>query len=226
VYFAFEPQGRMLAHHRQTLSRLHAEGLHVLVVLASSGLETMDGAWRQHSHAMLWKGTAGFDFSGYALALEHLVKHSPGAKVLLFNDSVFAPLAPLRPLLQGLQPGLTGFTASGHPEPHIQSYAFALSPLPADTLQALRPVMRRHLVLVQREDVIACQELLLARTAAAHMPVRALVYAPTHDPTQAAPFELLERGLPFLKRSLLAARSSYGDKAGLAAWLSAHGVAV
>jgi len=79
--------------------------------------------------ALLWKAMPGYDFSACTLALRHLrhLSHpSPGADVIVMNDSVFGPFTPLRPVLEISRWDLTGFTASNELTNHVQSYAFCL----------------------------------------------------------------------------------------------------
>ena len=60
--------------------------------------------------------------------------------------------------------------------------------------------------------MITCQESRMARVASRSMSVGAYWYLEDGDPTQTAPFELIDAGYPFFKRSLCEARSPYVDK--------------
>ena len=60
--------------------------------------------------------------------------------------------------------------------------------------------------------MISCQETRFARVAAKSMSVGAHWYMSAGDPTQVVPFELIDGGHPFIKKSLLEARSSFNDK--------------
>jgi hypothetical protein len=212
VFFAYVPDGSLPAPHRDTLSRLKDEALPVLLVLASSDPSRFAAEWLSYADAAIWKDTPGFDFSGYSVALEELARHSPGSTVLVINDSVFGPIHPLRPQLARIGSGLTGWSGCTLQEPHLQSFAFAFSAWSPQTLSTMRRVFFPRSVLRDRADVIACQELQLARTAAQSMEVKALWYCTIGDGTQLLPLILVDRGFPFLKKSLLTARSSFEPK--------------
>jgi lipopolysaccharide biosynthesis protein len=155
---------------------------------------------------------AGFDFSAYRIALEEIAARSPGADVIVMNDSNFGPFTDLRPFLAASAWALTGFTASTEFKNHIQSYAFIMRDVTSSRLRSLRTVLFPWIVFDRWDLVIEFQELRLARIAARHMPVGAFWFADqslSYNPTLIRPFDLLAAGHPFLKRSLLTKHSSY-----------------
>ena len=216
LYFTYSPDGTLGDVQRFSLERLRDQGFAVLAVQAATAPGLVAAELPRYADALYWKGLAGYDFSAYTLGLEAIARHSPGADVLVLNDSVFGPFADLRPMLQAAPWELTGFTASGKIENHVQSYAFVLKNLTPQRLRQLRPVLFPVLALEDRDDVIFCQETRLARVASRSMSVGAHWYGADSDPTQSAPFELVEQGFPFVKRSLLTARSSFRDKPAMA----------
>ena len=221
LYFSYAPDGALGDVQRFSLERLRDQGFAVLVVQAATAPGLVDAdLLPRYADALYWKGLAGYDFSAYTLGLEAIARHSPGADVLVLNDSVFGPFADLRPMLRSAPWELTGFTASGKFENHVQSYAFLLKNLTPQRLRRLRTVFLPALALEDRDDVIFCQETRLARVASHSMSVGARWYGRDSDPTQAAPFELLREGFPFVKRSLLTARSAFKDKQAMADYVA------
>lgn len=216
LYFNYAPDGVLGDVQRFSLERLRDQGFAVLVVQAAAAPGLVDTDLPRHADALYWKGLAGYDFSAYTLGLEAIARHSPGADVLVLNDSVFGPFADLRPMLRSAPWEMTGFTASGAIENHVQSYAFVLKNLTPQRLRRLRTVFLPALALVDRDDVIFCQETRLARVASHSMSVGARWYGCDSDPTQAAPFDLLREGFPFVKRSLLTVRSAFKEKQAMA----------
>jgi lipopolysaccharide biosynthesis protein len=174
----------------------------------------------------LWKDLPGYDFSAYRLVLSHLAGCSPGAEVLVMNDSVYGPFADLREVFDTAPWALTGFTASNLRESHIQSYAFLLRNLRPSTLVRLAPVLPPGIAFNQFRHIIDLQESRFARVAARSMSVGALWYGDVRDlsdPTLARPMELLDNGFPFLKRSLLGKHQGFIERDAVLARLHALG---
>lgn len=213
LYFVFAPDGVLSDAHRFTLARCAEQGFRIFTIVAlGDGVPVPDELVRC-SHALYRKGVQGYDFSAYALGLRALARRSPGCRALVLNDSVVGPLTDLRLPVSRARWDLTGFTANGKIENHIQSYAFIIRDLTPRVVSALRTVLLPAIAFGRREDVIACQETRLARVASKSMSVGAFWYLEGEDPTQARPFELIDAGFPFLKKSLLSDRSSWADKA-------------
>ena len=220
LYFVYSPDGVLSDAQRFSLQRLRDHGLPVCIVQAGSVPESLAPELLRYADALYWKGLAGYDFSAYTLGLEAVARCSPGADVIVFNDSVFGPFADLRPLLRSAPWDLTGLTACAKVENHVQSYAFAIRQLTPQRLRRLRTVFFPAVVLEDRDDVIFCQETRFARVAASSMSVGARWYCAGDDATQSAPFELLEDGFPFVKRSLLTPRSAFADKVAVADYVA------
>lgn len=219
VFFAYAPDGQPNHLQIDTLTRLRDDGWPILLIISSAEPTNLDPQWLPLCEAWIWKGLAGYDFSAYTLALELLAVHSEGAQILLLNDSVFGPFHSCRQILQRCDADLVGFTGSGSPERHLQSYAFTFRAWSRQDLRRLRTVFWSGWALNGRDDVILTQELRLARRAARFGTCMALWYLESGDPTQAYPLELLDDGMPFLKKSLLSARSSFADKSAVEAVL-------
>lgn len=203
--FLHLPDGRLTDAHRFTLARLRNLPRHLMAVCATPSPSMVPAELSEQADALLWKDMPGFDFSAYAYGLEILAQRSPGADVLVMNDSVFGPFCDVEPLLAATPWRFTGFTGFSMIENHIQSYAFHIRAVTPDVVRALRPVMPKRVVFDTYRDVVYCQETRLARVASRSMSVGALWFADmakSGDPSLVASLDLLAEGFPFLKKSL------------------------
>lgn len=212
LYFVFAPEGNLTTAHRFTLAKLRLQGFGIFVVVATKDFHSLPHDLTDMADAVYWKALPGYDFSAYSLGLSVLARRSAGATVLVMNDSVLGPVCDVLDMTTKAPWELTGFTASGVIENHVQSYAFVLKNFTSDRLLRLRTVLFPFFACGGRDDVIACQESRMARVASAVMTVGAYWYLQGGDPTQHAPFELMDAGCPFVKRSLIEPRSSFADK--------------
>nr|WP_315244057.1 hypothetical protein [uncultured Albidiferax sp.] len=213
LYFVYTPNGQLTGAHRFTLARLKDQGFAVLVVQASAEPGRVSDELQHYADALYWKALEGYDFSAYALGLHALARHSPQARVLVMNDSVVGPFNNLQATVRHARWDLTGFTASASMENHVQSYAFILKRLDPSVMRRLWRVFFPGLACGGRDDVILCQETRMARIASRSMAVGAQWFCTAGDATQTLPFELMEAGFPFIKKSLAASRSAFADKA-------------
>jgi len=223
LYFIFSSSGQLTPAHRFTLSRLKDEGFAVLVVFACPHADRLSAEIHRLADAVCWKAEPGYDFSAYAIGLEAIADGSPGSAVLVLNDSVLGPFAPLRRFAERSRWEFSGFTASSVMGNHIQSYAFVLKAVTRARLRGLWSVLFPWIALARRDDVIACQETRLGRVAARHMSTGAHWYYRGADATQVGPMQLLDQGFPFVKRSLFTGRSSFAHKAAMAERVDALG---
>lgn len=206
VYFIYAPDGVLTPAHRFTLDRLSCAQAGLLVVFASASPERVPADLIEMADALYWKALPGFDFSGYAIGLHAIAEHSPGADAFVMNDSVYGPFVEADTLWSCARWDLTGFTASGNIENHIQSYAFILRDVSARRMAELQRIFGKETCYNTYEDVVFCQESLFARTAARTMTVGALWYADYRtcaDPSVYAAACLASLGFPFIKKSLL-----------------------
>lgn len=217
AYFVYLPSGGLTAAHRFTLRRLReARDAGLMVICAAPAPAAVPAELHALADALYWKGLGGFDFSAYALAIDAVTTASVGADLLLLNDSVFGPLGPVDALWDAGSWDLTGFTAAGAGENHIQSYAFILRALDPARGAALRPVFPPGRAFDDFGTVLLHQEMRLAAVAARSMSVGAAWYADPDlcaDPSLFAALPLIEAGFPFLKRALLGKhRGIYPDQ--------------
>ena len=227
LYFVYAPDGQLTPSHRFTMDRLRTHHTGLLVVFASPSPDQVPGELVAGADALYWKGLSGFDFSAYALGLRALAEHSPGCDVLVMNDSVYGPFSPLDELWASMRWDLTGFTATGNIQNHIQSYAFLLRDWNAAKLAALAPVLRSGDAYADYRDVVFGQETLFAQQAAGTMSVGSHWYADYHacsDPMLYAGVALVEEaGFPFLKKSLFTKYAHLADQESARAVLAATG---
>lgn len=177
-----------------------------MVICAAPGVSDLPIELSGMVDALYWKALPGFDFSAYAIAITETARASPGADLLVMNDSVFGPFGSLADLWPQMRWDLTGFTASGKGQNHLQSYAFYLKCVDKRTASVLAPIVSRDYAFDNFEAVLLHQETRLAEEAAKSLSVGALWYADPNvcaDPSLFAALPLIHAGFPFLKKSLL-----------------------
>jgi len=217
VYFMYLPDGRLNPAHRFTLERLRTAGAGLAIICAAPTAAALPAELAAIADALYWKGLAGFDFSGFSLAIDEIASHSAGADTLIFNDSVFGPFVDIATLWSRARWELTGFTGACMVQNHIQSYAFVIAALDERKRDALRSVLLPGRAFSDYRAVVLVQETRFAAVAARAMSVGAWWYGALpngDDPALAATLPLLRAGFPFVKRSLL----------GKHAWLYPDGV--
>jgi len=215
LYFVYLPDGVLGEPHQFTLDQLRKLDRKLMVVCAAPTSADIPPALIEAADAIYWKGLDGFDFSAYAIGLSAIAAGSPGAQVLVLNDSVFGPFGDIAPLIERARWDLTGFTASLQFESHIQSYAFLIRDLTAVRLRALRSIFPVSFAYNELWPVVACFETRLARVASRRMTVGAFWLGPDDgsDPTVSHALELLDQGFPFVKKSLVGKHRSKQDEA-------------
>lgn len=214
IYFVFSPQGDLSSSQLYSLQALRSVGVPLLVIVATKNLETIPPDLAKLSDALVWKNLSGYDFSAYRIGLEQISQSSPGADILMMNDSVFGPFGNVEKLVAATPWRVTGFTSSAVIENHIQSYAFILKSFDAALLESLSAVMLPRHAFDRAGDVILCQEVQLARVAARHVSVGSFWHGAARsdlDPMLNMPLELIDAGMPFLKKSLFGKMQSFQD---------------
>ncbi len=180
----------------------------MLICACPAGYPVLDEL-RTRCDALYWKAFLSYDFSADALGLSELARLSPGADVLIMNDSVFGPFAPLKPFIDAAPWRVTGFTANATSmteENHFQSYVFIVKNLQMAVLEAAGTSISTAWAYDKIVSVILLQESRLARMLARHFDVGAYWCGIRRDKADLClflPRELIEAGFPFLKRSLL-----------------------
>jgi hypothetical protein len=214
AFFCYAPDGVLQGSQRVALQRYRDLGYAVHVVCAAPSADRVPQEVASYADSLHWKDLPGYDFSAYTVALRHLAAHSPGATVLVANDSVFGPIGDVRALVEEAPWALTGLTALSTPCQHVQAYAFVLKNLEPATMDAMRRVFTTRWALSWGDDVIVSQEVRMAQEAARSMSVGSWLHADggeVIDPTLVLPFELVSLGLPYLKKSLLSKMAAFGQ---------------
>lgn len=212
IYFLYLPDGVLTSAHRHTLSRLRTLHGGLFVVCAAPQPAMVPAELLEVSDAAIWKGTSGYDFSAYSLAIREVARSSPGADVFLMNDSVLGPFGDIDSVLRTAPWQVTGFTAWSAFENHVQSYALFLKRVTPDLVRQLRTVLRERTAFNRFQDVVNWQESRLARIASRTVSVGALWFEPTFeagDPSVVRAVALLRAGFPFLKRSLVGGKLAH-----------------
>lgn len=227
VYFLYLPPGSALNPSQMfTMKRVSESGIPLLVVCACEREEDVPSIVMATAGAVIWKGLGGFDFSAYSIALHAIARASEGADVFVMNDSVFGPFCDVADLFAIGRWDLTGMTAYGAVENHIQTFAFLIKTITSDRLHDLYPVLSREHAYSDYRSVVMMQETRLARVAARTMSVGALWFSPSErvgDASLIAAEPLLDAGLPFIKRALFGKHRDLGQAEHLAAALAARG---
>lgn len=221
VFFAYCPGGTLAPSQRFSLQRLRDLGAPLLVIVATRDAHNLPAELIELSDALYWKSLPGYDFSAYTIALEALAENTAGANVFLMNDSVYGPFYDITSPAFSSTWDLTGWTACGKFQNHVQSYAFAIKNFGPQRLDKLRSVFFEHFALSLPLDVVLSQETRLAKVAARSMSVGAL-WCPTPlqvDAPLEAPFALIRDGFPFLKKSLLSKYKHFQEADEVRAWL-------
>jgi len=212
AYFAYLPDDRLRPYQQETLNRLKDTGFKVLCVCATSRKDRIPVEIHHVVDALCWKGFGGYDFSAYAIALQMLADDVPGASAVLLNDSMFGPFSDLRRHVFDARWRLSGFTASSAIENHLQSYAFIVHDVSRAYIDSLKDVFSLRFAYNNAGATILCRETRFARLAHHHMSVGAFFYADASrigDLCLTKPFDLVEWGFPFMKRSLLSKMQSF-----------------
>lgn len=150
------------------IEALRAAGFSVVVVSNSGHLrDDASDQLRRLCAAVLVRRNIGYDFCAWRDALEHLgLPRAETQQVLLINDSVYGPLAPLDELLRRLaasRADVVGLTESRQRGWHLQSYflgfgpAALRSPVWRDFWSGVRPVPSKQWVISRCELALAAR---------------------------------------------------------------------
>ncbi|GGB21688.1 hypothetical protein GCM10011380_09100 [Sphingomonas metalli] len=203
LFFCFLPDGIVSDDHRVTIEALKRGGRKLMIVAASSRLADVADRLEPLCDALIVKQPQGYDFSGYAIGLWHIARHSPGSDVIVLNDSVLGPITDLAALLEAQPWDLTGLTSCETRGSHIQSYAFLLRGVDMARMRHLRSVFPETRAYSKYMAVVRLQESRLANVAAKHMSVGSIWHG-QDDLTVFAPVDLVKMKFPFVKKSLFA----------------------
>lgn len=199
----FDPAGRVSYSTRRMVEALSREGF-TCVLVTSSPVPP-----RSTPATTVIRPNVGYDFGSWATALSLLPRARQHAEVLLTNDSIVGPFASLeRATARPADADVWAITSTTQIRPHLQSYWLQFRPgvLSSPPLVRFFGSIRdyENKVAIVRHHEIGLSE------AVGRAGLASRVLAPSGDlgvgrtnPTLAAWQELLRRGFPFVKRSLL-----------------------
>jgi hypothetical protein len=160
---------------------------------------------------ILRKPNLGYDFGSWAVGVERCSVALRRRFVILANDSLVGPFAPLDDVIAGFERSTADVWAATSTHQfvdHLQSYLLGFrNGVLADS--TLRQFFRRLPMVEQKSAIIERYELGLSRRLFAEGFTMAAAYeseqvtSPTENPTISGWRELLRLGFPFVKRELL-----------------------
>jgi lipopolysaccharide biosynthesis protein len=206
------PDRRLSRSVRELTRALLERDYQVVLVSTAEAPEPLEWSGPQPGHVtVLRRPNIGYDFGSWATALARYPQVASADHVLLLNDSLVGPFAPLDDLLARFEAspadvwGITDTSQFGH---HLQSYCMGFRGRCLQEAE-LRRFWRSIRVEPSKDDVIWRDEIGLSRllhqerfVVEAAIPYR-LVVGDGQNPTIVGWRRLLDRGFPFVKRELL-----------------------
>ena len=223
----FDPEGAVRDDLMTYLAELAACGFAVVVVSNGQLDNLASSRLRRLCTAVLERRNLGYDFGAWRDAMETLGLPRPDTECLLLaNDSVYGPFAPLRPVLDRIdfaRADVWSMTDSREIGYHLQSYflAFGAAALRhktwRDFWRSVRPVPSKQWT-IRHCEIGLSRHLGRAglRMAALFSTTEFNGAGPPINPCIGLWRELLAAGDPFLKRELL--RDNPADDRGVDAW--------
>ena len=192
------------------LAELRGCGFSLVLVSSSPLREAASLQLHEICDAVLERSNSGYDFGAWQEAMATLGLPRPGAEcLLLVNDSLFGPFAPLRGILDGIDfrhAEIWGLTESLEIRHHLQSYFLAFGPAALsssawhDFWRSFHPASSRMKTIRNGEVGLACHLERAGLRTAALFP---FTPASAVNPCIVRWRELLAAGYPFVKRELL-----------------------
>lgn len=217
-YAHFDEDNLIRSYVLDSLERLapHCERLYFISTSRLSSTET--AKLKPFVTDLQLRPNEGFDFAMWQFGLERY--KTSGQSVLLTNSSVIGPLYPLGPICQKMNDApcdFWGMTDSHECTWHLQSYFLMFKPPLVDS-DAFRRFWGSVLPYRDKHQLIRSYELGLS-TYLSEQGFKGAAYAAVDswasvklkarmarqrrmNPTLYFPLELLDRGMPFVKRSL------------------------
>lgn len=162
LFIHYDRRGDVQAFVRSYLEGLREAGCDILFVTNSGRLTPDAVAYLQTICAgLLIRRNIGYDFGAMREGLEHFgLPHANTEMLVIANDSVYGPIQPLGPILDGIdfnRADLWGATESWQHYYHLQSYFVVAGPAalrhPAwgDFWRRVRPVASKTWIITQYE---------------------------------------------------------------------------
>jgi lipopolysaccharide biosynthesis protein/GT2 family glycosyltransferase len=225
LFVTYSPNGHIYDHVLTYLAALKAEGLAVVLVVATDGLDKPLTTVLDRIDGILVRINHGWDFAAWAAGLAVFPDLWSANSLILANDSLYGPIGAerLKWVIDAIRSGthdIIALTDSYQTRYHLMSYFTGLT---SGGLAA--PAVREFWNAVRsfrdgREKVINAYELTSAeRYRASGISFRVL-FPTVNDrpepinPTLVSWRELIDRGFPFLKVQLLRDKLSQCDPSG------------
>ncbi len=213
LFVTYSPDARLWPHVLNYMKQLKRQEFHVCLVAATDrqDLGLCDPGSR-FADAVLVKKNEGFDFACWALALSSEPDLWQAGLLLLANDSVYGPFKSFHGIVRDVleaDADFIGLTESFEIDQHYQSYFIAMKG-EALTNAAMRRFWADIKCFENKTEVIRAYEIGLTQCAlAAGLRTKALFPCPKHH-ARSRKNQLLydwrgliERGMPFVKVSVL-----------------------
>jgi hypothetical protein len=213
LFVTFAPSSEVAAHSLHYMSELKKMGCFVfcLIVSDSPGLE-VDPPPPNVADAVAVRANKGFDFAIWAACLRRHPELWTSRALLLANDSILGPLAPLTDLWKRIQASpadVVGLTASGQIVRHLQSF-FLWFKSSALQSTALRTFWNEVRSLSSKDAVIHAYEVRMTRKlewaglyCEALFPLAPGIDEASFNPSIQGWRNLLQAKCPFIKVQLL-----------------------
>lgn len=208
----WEAEGRVTRSTCELLRALEEVGFAVMLVSSAPGDAPL--SWttpRPEGVTVLRRPNIGYDFGSWATALARIPELLSADHLLLMNDSLAGPFASPAPLFEGFlatRSRFWGLTDSLELEPHVQSYCLGFKGGLLEHTELLR-FWRGIRVEVDKRRIIERYEIALSRlvrrmgiTPVVAFPAAEVVEGPV-NPSVFGWRRLIERGFPFVKRTVL-----------------------
>lgn len=204
LYVTYSPTGVVTEMVRRQLALYRSEGFQSVVISVSPTLSEAD--WhvaRQDCALLVHRANHGRDFGAWRDLIGPALQRWPGAEeLLLANDSVLGPLAPLGPVFAALRAGgegLFGLVESQAGGAHLQSNFLLIRGARAIAdaaafLRAMRPSASKWLIVQRGELALSPWMRARGHRVAALFPYAAAVDAALAEPRQRAALRDLMRG--------------------------------
>ncbi len=196
LYVQFSPTGALTDMVRRQLALYRAEGFSIVLISVSPNIPEADWqAARADTALIVHRRNHGLDFGAWRDLIGPALARWPDAEeLLLVNDSVLGPIAPLAPVFAALRAGgdgMFGLLESLGAGAHLQSNfllvrgARAIADAAA-FLRAMRPSRSKWLIVQRGELAFGPWMRARAHRVAALFPYAAMVAAALRDPDERA----------------------------------------
>lgn len=211
VMASYGPDSRVTRSVDQFVRQLAEAGYQVLLVRASEDPSPLEWPTTPAPVEVLRRPNVGYDFGSWAATLNALPALRRAQHVLLVNDSLVGPFAPIAPLLKHFESSTAdawGAVANPQIMPHLQSFFLGFRNGILDD-PPLREFWRSVRPQAEKMDYVMKYEIGLNRAlwSESYAMQSANPYGSLGlqkvNPTLDQWRELLMRGFPFIKRALL-----------------------